>query len=339
MPFPTEIQGHWEKELKSVLNGAGYIKLQKISNTLQGAVYKAVQLSTKTEVAIKITHKYLHNKSATLLPNQKLIPVSENIISESIILKHLTTNKLTPKSIVKFIDLLQCDINYYLVMEYFGTQSLFEFISQGHKLITEGYINAIEWNSVIKVIFKQMIECIKYIHSKRVSHFDISLENFVINDVQVNMIPNENSKIPKVEFDLDSIQIKLIDFGLAEMFSKNDTWQTCRYVGKNNYKSPEIHSKKRKYNSKSNDIWCMGICLFMCLFGMHPWQLAGIEDGSFDFVFIKHNGNVSKLLKAYNKYKYIKKNKEVIDLLQSIFQFEEERISIKNIRNHPWLKY
>eukprot|EP01084_Bolivina_argentea_P032024 59246_1 len=134
MSLPTEIQGHWEKELKSVLNGAGYIKLQKISNTLQGAVYKAVQLSTKTEVAIKITHKYLHNKSATLLPNQKLIPVSENIISESIILKHLTTNKLTPKSIVKFIDLLECDINYYLVMEYFGTQSLFEFISQGHKL-------------------------------------------------------------------------------------------------------------------------------------------------------------------------------------------------------------
>eukprot|EP01084_Bolivina_argentea_P176806 305900_1 len=195
MPLPQNINDTWENEVKSALKDAGFIKLQIIADTLQGCVYKALQTSTNTQVAIKVTHKYLHQNSATVLENQKLHPVKENIISESICLKHLTTDKTAPKSIIKFIDLLQCDINYYLVMEYVeGSQSLFAFITEAHKLITKGYITPIEFIKVIKVIFKQMIECIKYIHSKRVSHFDISLENFVINDVQVNMIPNENSK-------------------------------------------------------------------------------------------------------------------------------------------------
>eukprot|EP01084_Bolivina_argentea_P173075 299763_1 len=200
--------------------------------------------------------------------------------------------------------------------------------------MAKGHITIESWTNVVKIIFKQMIECIEYIHSKGIAHFDVSLENFLINDVQVNVLQNpENPKKYKVIFDLDNIQIKLIDFGLAQAF-QNDIFLTEKKCGKPNYKSPEIKmGRKRIFNAKSNDIWCSGICLFMGLFGVHPWMHANSNDRAFNYVF-KHNGNISKLLKKINKYHYIKKNKDVIDLFQSIFQFEEERISIKNIRNH-----
>eukprot|EP01084_Bolivina_argentea_P219950 372875_1 len=118
------------------LNEAGFINLEPLSKTLQGVVYKAVQKSTNTDVVIKVTSKILHSNSISI-GNDK---IQENILSESIILKKLTRNKSTPKSIVKFIDLLQSDINYYLVMEY-GGRGLFDFIVRGHKLMSSGKIS------------------------------------------------------------------------------------------------------------------------------------------------------------------------------------------------------
>ena len=98
-------------------------------------------------------------------------------------------------------------------MEDGGDQSLFEFVFNAHNLIQKGYLELTEWHKVVKIIFKQMIECIKYIHSKNVCHFDISLENWLINDVAVNVIKTTNGK--KVKFCCDDIQIKLCDFGYA----------------------------------------------------------------------------------------------------------------------------
>eukprot|EP01083_Nonionella_stella_P254294 873983_1 len=104
MPL-SKIQPEWENELKSVLNDAGFIQIQHVANTLQGAIYKALQISTDTKVIIKATQKFLHNNSSTII-NNKLYKISENILQESIMLKTVTKDKSAPKSIVKFIDLL-----------------------------------------------------------------------------------------------------------------------------------------------------------------------------------------------------------------------------------------
>ena len=68
-----------------------------------------------------------------------------------------------------------------------GGGSLFNFVTKAHNLIQTGSIEISEWHKTVKVIFKQMIECIKYIHSKGVCHYDISLENWLINDVGVDV--------------------------------------------------------------------------------------------------------------------------------------------------------
>ena len=136
--------------------------------------------------------------------------VSENIIKEMTIQKYLTDSKHCPHSIVKYISSFETDNDYYLIMED-GGDGLFEFIVKAHHFIQSGEITISEWHKVVKIIFKQMIECIEYIHSQNVCHFDISLENFLINDVSIEIHNTPNGD--RVKFDTDKICIKLCDFG------------------------------------------------------------------------------------------------------------------------------
>eukprot|EP01084_Bolivina_argentea_P289233 496623_1 len=328
MPL-SKIQPEWENELKSVLNDAGFIQIQHVANTLQGAIYKALQISTDTKVIIKATQKFLHNNSSTII-NNKLYKISENILQESIMLKTVTKDKSAPKSIVKFIDLLQCDYNYYLVQE-FGGSSLFEFIVRGHLLMAKGHITIESWTNVVKIIFKQMIECIEYIHSQNVCHFDISLENMVINDVEIE-IDEQTNGIPKITFLTDELQIKLCDFGLSQLFTRQEC-KSCRYVGKLCYESPEVIRKKKGFDPKANDLWCIGICLWSMITGCSLFKLAKKTDPVFVSVM---NGHLKNIVKEWNLEKYF--NDDLIDLLQKIFKYERDRICLIKIKQHKWVR-
>ena len=101
-------------------------------------------------------------------------------------------------------------------MEDGGDSALFHFVENAHKLIKAKILDIPHWIEVVKVIFKQMIECIEFIHSKNICHFDISLENFVINSVDVHWrVYMEAGKEIKqsIQFELNDIQVKLCDFG------------------------------------------------------------------------------------------------------------------------------
>ena len=72
--------------------------------------------------------------------------------------------------------------NYYLVMED-GGSSLFDFVVKMHQFVESKRLNIDELHSVSRIIFQQMIEAIEYIHSKGIAHMDISLENWLIDDL------------------------------------------------------------------------------------------------------------------------------------------------------------
>ena len=249
-------------------------------------------------------------------------------------------------------------------MEY-GGKSLFDFIVRAHQLILSGNIDIDEWQKVIKVIFKQMIECIEFIHKHNICHFDISLENFLINDVQIQEIKTENNYIhnnnnnnniqitdrkqikttnhSKIKFILQDLQIKLCDFGLAESFNtikqeqdkedNNISFKSNKWCGKPNYQSPEINLKKPDFNGKCNDIFCLGVCLFMMTIGNAPWRFAHKSDELFNHMF---EGKLVHILRSWNKSQYF--NQEWVDLMESIFKYEDKRITLERIKQHSWLK-
>ena len=54
-----------------------------------------------------------------------------------------------------------------------GGSGSFEFVQKAISLISEGDISVIEWQKAGKIIFKQMIQAITYIHGQNVWHFAI----------------------------------------------------------------------------------------------------------------------------------------------------------------------
>ena len=115
-------------------------------------------------------------------------------------------------------------------MEDGGSTSLFEFTVKVHQLIESGHIEISEWQKVVKIIFKQMVDCLEYLHNKNICHFDISLENFLINDVKVEYDEN-NKNSTKMRFVTNDIVVKLCDFGLSELFTKDEGFKTKKFCG------------------------------------------------------------------------------------------------------------
>ena len=89
-----------------------------------------------------------------------------------------------------------------------GSSSLFDFVVKAHAFIKNGSLDVPQWQKVTQLLLKQMVEAVDFIHSHNVCHFDISLENFVIADVRIEVTPNN-----KIRFLTETMRIKLCDFG------------------------------------------------------------------------------------------------------------------------------
>lgn len=106
---------------------------------------------------------------------------------------------------------------------------------------------------------------------------------------------------------------------------------SSKYCGKEQYKSPEIVNKKKHFNAKSNDIWCLGICLFKMMIGCAPWNVASESDASFKSIM---DGQLVKVLTTWQKTNYA--NQALLRLFGLFFKNENERITLKAIRQCPF---
>jgi len=278
----------------------------------------------------KAINQSLHNDSVALLRDKRRIVVQENVLSEATILKYLTNQRNAPCSIVKLMGIYQCEKYYYLILEDAG-HDLFKFVKRAHSFIKKGYLDIPQWHNAVKIIFRQMLESVEFIHGKNICHHDISLENYLINDVKIvesNDGRNNHTKISFVEAD---ISIKLIDFGLATVYIQ-DSFQSIKFVGKCGYQCPRIEQQKT-YNAKSNDVWGLGVCLFKMIVGSDPFRRAHPNDDLYSLIM---NGHLIKVIKNWNRLHYV--NQDLINLFQLFFQPESERITLSEIKQHPWLK-
>eukprot|EP01083_Nonionella_stella_P027569 75966_1 len=307
------------------INAAGYTLRDKITDTLQGGLWRALQRSTNKSVVIKVTQHYLHNNHICIVHGKK-VKIQENIKKETKILKQLSRDKRCPASMVKYIDSFQSSDHYLLVMEDGGT-SLLDFVSKAHHFIKRGLLSMTEWHKTCKCIFKQMMECVEFIHCNSVCHFDISLENVLINPVQITVNPDRS-----IQFCAGSIQIKLCDFGLAERFDTKTDFSSTKYCGKSKYQSPEITARKDFFCAQSNDMWCLGVCFFMILIGTSPWEQACEYDERFLCIM---NGDIVRLLSNWKVLHYT--SPCIIRLFKSFFKLEEKRVSMNALKRCEWI--
>merc|ERR1712244_120730 len=104
------------------------------------------------------------------------------------------------------------------------------------------------------------------------------------------------------------------------------------FCGKSNYKSPEC-AKGERFRAELNDVWCVGVCLFMMVIGGNLYSAASKEDKSFVQVM---EGKLGQMLSSWKRRHYV--DEPLLDLLQRIFRTEDGRISLDQITKHQWLQ-
>lgn len=106
---------------------------------------------------------------------------------------------------------------------------------------------------------RQVTSGIFYMHKNCVCHRDLKLENFLVRDKAS---------------DLDSLNIKIIDFGLARGFTPGVPLQTK--AGTPFYVAPQVLTG-RGYDH-SCDIWSVGVCTYVLLCGYPPFVGRSEQD-------------------------------------------------------------
>uniref|UniRef100_A0A1A8B187 non-specific serine/threonine protein kinase n=3 Tax=Nothobranchius TaxID=28779 RepID=A0A1A8B187_NOTFU len=144
-------------------------------------------------------------------------------------------------NIVALKDVFESRSEVVLIIELVSGGELFDFIAAKENLLE---IEAIEF-------LKQILEGLKFIHSRNIAHFDLKPENIMLSD---NMSPHPN--------------IKLIDFGLAHHFSPGEEYRSTS--GTPQYIAPEVINSEPL--SPAADMWSIGVITYILLSGLSPFQ-------------------------------------------------------------------
>ncbi|KAL1771383.1 sperm motility kinase W, partial [Sigmodon hispidus] len=183
-----------------------------------GEVKLACHLPTHTQVAVKILEK----------ENNAL----DKISSEVNILK-----VLEHKNIVKFFHVFDTLTTTYVVMEYVAGKDLELFLRD---------IDYLEEEKA-RLIFKQVVSGVHYLHQRHIAHRDIKLENIIIDRAG---------------------KVKLCDFGLAIQLTEGQMLEEI--CGSFLYLAPEILARK-PYDGLAVDMWSLGVVLYVLVTGNFPY--------------------------------------------------------------------
>ena len=266
-----------------------------------GKVNLGLNVLTGRVVAIKSFNKSNLNSNSE---NMKKIKYETNLMK-----------KLNHPNITKILELFEDKEYILIIMEYINGGNLFSFLKK-HRKVSE---------KTAKLLYRQIILGIKYMHEQGIVHRDIKLENILI--------------------DLNN-NIKICDFGIGRVLSSPEQplFDQC---GTPMYIAPEILlcSKEKGYKGFPVDIWSSGIVLYILLSGTLPFSFknssSSLSESNESNLSEDNNNNTELQYSIINKEPKEIENisKEAEDLLKKILKKNpEKRITCEEILNHPWMK-
>uniref|UniRef100_A0ABI7WY89 Maternal embryonic leucine zipper kinase n=1 Tax=Felis catus TaxID=9685 RepID=A0ABI7WY89_FELCA len=202
---------------------------------------------------------------------------------------------LRHQHICQLYHVLETANKIFMVLEYCPGGELFDYIISQDRLSEEE----------TRVVFRQIVSAVAYVHSQGYAHRDLKPENLLFDEYH---------------------KLKLIDFGLCAKPKGNKDYhlQTC--CGSLAYAAPELIQGKSYLGSEA-DVWSMGILLYVLMCGFLPFD----------------DDNVMALYKKITRGKYeVPKwlSSSSVLLLQQMLQVDpKKRISVKNLLSHPWIMH
>lgn len=137
-------------------------------------------------------------------------------------------------------------------------------------------------------------------HAQGVVHRDIKPDNLLLTEDDV---------------------LKIVDFGVSEMFEKQSDMMTAKSAGSPAFMPPELCvARHGDISGKAADIWSMGVSLYCLRFGRIPFERPGVLEL---YDAIKHD-----------QIEFIPDNDpEFVDLMEKILEKDpQKRITMKELR-------
>ena len=251
-----------------------YEKINKLEDGFYGSVYKVQNKENGLFCALKEINKSLLLNSGK--KGKKLKKEIENLKNVDNI------------NIAKFYDFFEDQNNYYLLSEFCNNGDLEEKAKNG----------VIFCEFMVKVIMYKIFNAIDYLHKQNISHSDIKKSNIGIikinNDNNENIpsikeLINEISKNEKMQNELiekseisklskeskiflknlSYYDIKLLDFGIMDIFKLVNFEEMLCITSTLSYISPEFFSNK---DGKEKDEWACGALMYILLTGNNPFD-------------------------------------------------------------------
>ena len=162
----------------------------------------------------------------------------------------------------------------YYVIDFYTKSNLYYYIENSDLGFPEKYA---------RVIFKKILEGIKFCHERKLCHLDLKPSNIVLDK---------------------NFEPIIIDFGFAtDCKDENDNIILLkRFIGTDNYMCPEIWDRK-PYNGIKADIFCLGVILFNLVTRGHSFKdYSKTTDLIYSLMYQDTDGTYKEYWNEVNKH-------------------------------------
>ncbi|CAD8065720.1 unnamed protein product [Paramecium sonneborni] len=210
---------------------------------------------------------------------------------------------LNHSCIIRFVEIIETKTHLNIITEVVRDGDLFDYITNNENLNEQE----------ASLIMSQLFDTINYVHSVGIVHRDLKPENIMI-------VLDQTTKIVK--------HVKIIDFGFANFLTNIQNKEGEALCGTTNYLAPETLSQKRIDFKVDN--FALGVILYFLLSGFLPFDAPFPED------IIKNILDSNYDLSDSFWQKISETAKDLITKLLN--KDPDERISLDEALNHPWIK-
>jgi len=243
-------------------------------------------------VVKECTNKKTGKRYAVKIVEKKNPALLKPIANEIEILKELKGHP----NIVKLTEVIDQQDNIFIVMELIKGGELYE------ELISNGPFDEFK----VYQLFSQLVDALRYLHSKNIVHRDLKLQNILLTP---------------------DWKLKLTDFGLSQLWCSNLELMHER-CGTPAYVAPEV-IRGEDYDMRV-DIWSLGVIFYLLLHVQYPYMGDGIAE------------IYSKIEKGDPDFPNVMKTPlslEAKDLILNLLQVDpQKRLTLDQVLQHPWMR-